>query len=46
MDRACSTHRREEEFIQVLVGKPEEKRTQERPRHRWKDNFKMNIGNI
>ena len=27
----------------VLVGKPEEKRTLGRPRHRWKDNIHMNL---
>jgi len=27
----------------VLVGKPEGKRSLERPRHRWDDNIKMNL---
>jgi len=28
---------------QILVGKPEEKRSFRRPRHRWTCNIKMNI---
>jgi len=31
----------EERRIQVLVGKPEGKRTLGRPRRRWEDNIKM-----
>jgi hypothetical protein len=27
----------------VLVGKPEGKRRLERPRHKWKDNIKMDL---
>jgi hypothetical protein len=27
----------------VLVGKPEGRRPLERPRHRWKDNIKINL---
>ena len=27
----------------VLVGKPEEKRSLGRPRHRWEDDIKMNL---
>jgi hypothetical protein len=30
----------------VLVGKPEEKRTLERPRHRWEDNIKMDLREV
>jgi hypothetical protein len=30
----------------VLVGKPEEKRSHARPRHRWKDNNKMNLREV
>jgi len=31
----------ERDVYRVLVGKPEGKRTLERPRRRWKDNIKM-----
>jgi hypothetical protein len=30
----------------VLVGKPEGKRPVGRPRHRWENNFKMDLGEI
>jgi hypothetical protein len=30
----------------ILVGKPEEKRQLGRPRRRWVDNIKMNLGEI
>jgi hypothetical protein len=30
----------------LLVGKPEGKRQLGRPRHRWIDNFKMNLSEI
>jgi len=29
-----------------LVGKPEEKRPLGRPRHRWEDNIRMDLGEI
>jgi hypothetical protein len=32
-----------ERLVQVLVGKPEEKRSLWRPRHRWEDNIKMDL---
>jgi hypothetical protein len=33
----------EERCVQVLVGKPEGRRTLGRPRLRWKDNIKMDL---
>ena len=30
----------------VLVGKPEEKRPLERPRHRWEDNIKLDLREV
>ena len=30
----------------VLVGKPEGRRQLERPRNRWEDNIKMDIGEV
>jgi len=33
----------EERCVQVLVGKPEGRRTLGRPRLRWKDNIKLDL---
>jgi hypothetical protein len=33
-------------MYRVLVGKPEGKRPLERPRHRWEDGIKMDLGEI
>jgi hypothetical protein len=30
----------------LLVGRPEGKKSLERPRHRWEDNIKMNLREI
>jgi hypothetical protein len=30
----------------LLVGKPKEKRTLGRPRHRWVDNIRMDLGEV
>ena len=30
----------------VVVGKPEEKRSLGRPRHRWEDNIKMDLQDL
>jgi hypothetical protein len=30
----------------ILVGKPEGRRTLGRPRHRWVDNIRMNLGEV
>jgi hypothetical protein len=46
MGEACSTRRRDETFIKILVGKPEGKRPLGRPRHRWEDNIKMDLREI
>jgi hypothetical protein len=34
------------EVYEVLVGKPEGKRPLGRPRHRWEDRIKMDLGEI
>jgi hypothetical protein len=39
----CSTEGGEERCVQVLMGKSEGKRPFGRPRHRWKDNIKMDL---
>jgi hypothetical protein len=33
-------------MYRVLVGKPEGKRSLGRPRHRWKDNIKMDLQEV
>ena len=40
---ACGTHMGEEGCIQVLVGKPEGKRSLRIPRHTWEVNIKMDF---
>jgi hypothetical protein len=45
MCRACSTNEREEESI-YDIGKPEGKRPLGRPRRRWVDNIRMDLGEI
>jgi hypothetical protein len=48
MNRACSTHEGEEEYIgyRILVGKPEGNRQQGRPRRMWEGNIKMDLREI
>jgi hypothetical protein len=41
VDGTCGTHGKG--VYKVLVGRPEGKRPQGRPRRRWEDNIKMNI---
>jgi hypothetical protein len=36
----------ERKVYKVLVGKPKEKRTLERPRHRWEDGIRMDLREI
>jgi hypothetical protein len=36
----------EREVCKVLVGKPEGKRPLGRPRHRWEDGIRMDLGEI
>ena len=45
MGRACSAYE-ERHIYRVLVGKPEEKRSLERPRRRWADNIKMELQEV
>jgi hypothetical protein len=46
MGRACSTNGGDENAYRILVGKPEGKRPLERPRRRWVDDIKMDLGEI
>jgi hypothetical protein len=46
MDGTCSTHRRDNKRIQILVGKCEEKRPLGKARRRWEDNITMDLRKI
>jgi hypothetical protein len=46
MGGTCRTNGGEEECIWILVGKTEGKRPLGRPRRRWVDNIKMDLGEI
>jgi hypothetical protein len=46
MGGACSTNGGEEELVWIIGGKSREKETLERPRHRWVDNVRMNLGEV
>jgi hypothetical protein len=46
MGGACSTNGEKRNAYRILVGKPEEKRLLGRPRRRWEDNIKMDLGEI
>jgi hypothetical protein len=43
---ACSSDREGRGVYKVLVGKPEGKRTQGRPRCKWDDNTKMDLQEV
>jgi hypothetical protein len=44
MDKACNMNGRKTNAYILLVGKPEEKKPLERPRHRRVDNIKLDLG--
>jgi hypothetical protein len=46
MGRACRAEGEGRGVYRVPVGKHEGKRPQERPRHRWEDNIKMDLQNV
>jgi hypothetical protein len=46
MGRACSTNGEKRNAYRILVGNPEGKRPLGRPRRRWVDNIKMDLGEI
>ena len=46
MGGACGVYGGGESCAQVLVGKPEVKRTLGRPRRRWEDNIKMDLQEV
>jgi hypothetical protein len=44
--RACGTHGRRKKAYKVLVGKPEGKIPFGRPRHRWEEWVRIDLGEI
>jgi hypothetical protein len=46
MGGPCSTNAGEEERLYIIVGKPGGKRPLERPRRRWVDNIRMDLGEV
>jgi hypothetical protein len=46
MGKACSTHWEEEKFIQDIDGKARRKETLGRPRCRWVNDIKTDLGEI
>jgi hypothetical protein len=46
MGGACSTNGEKMNAYRLLVGKPEGKRPLGRPRRRWVDNIRMDIGEV
>jgi hypothetical protein len=46
MGGACSTHRENRNVYRLLVGKPEGTRPLGRPRRRWVDNIRMDLGEV
>jgi hypothetical protein len=44
MGRECSTNGEKKNAYRILLGKPEEKRLLGRPKRRWVDNIKMDVG--
>ena len=43
MGRVCSTDAERRDKYGILVGRPEVKRSLERPWRRWQDNIKMDL---
>jgi hypothetical protein len=46
MGGACSTNGGERNAYRLLVGKPEGNRPLGRPRRRWVDNIRMDLGEV
>ena len=46
MGGTCSTYGEGEKCIQGFVGTPEGERTLGRSRHRWEDNFEMDLQEV
>jgi hypothetical protein len=46
MGGSCSTNGEKRNACRLLVGKPEGKRPLGRPRRRWVDNIRMDLGEV
>jgi hypothetical protein len=46
MDGPCSMNGEKRNAYRLLVGKPEGKRPLGRPRRRWVDNIRMDLGEV
>jgi hypothetical protein len=46
MGGSCSTNGERKKAYSLLVGKPEGKRPLGRPRRRWVDNIRMDLGEV
>jgi hypothetical protein len=46
MGGPCSTNGGKRNVYRLLVGKPEGKRPLGRPRHRWVDNIRVDLGEV
>jgi hypothetical protein len=46
MGKVCSTNGEKRNAYSLLVGKPEGKRSLGRPRRRWVDNIRMDLGEV
>jgi hypothetical protein len=46
MGGPCSTNGEKRNAYRLLVGKPEGKRPVGRPRHRWVDNIRTDLGEV
>jgi hypothetical protein len=46
MDRVCSTNVEKRNACRILMGKTERNRPLGRPRRRWVDDIKMDLGEI
>jgi hypothetical protein len=44
--RVCSTNGEKRNTYRILVGKPEGRRPLGRPRRRWVDNIRMDLGEV
>jgi hypothetical protein len=44
--RACSTNGEKRNACRILVEKPKRKRPIGRPKHRWVDNIRLDLGEI
>jgi hypothetical protein len=46
MGKICSTNGEKMNMYWLLAGKPEKKKLLGRPRHRWVDNIRLDIGEV